>query len=368
MAGPMVLIFHRPASPGDPALVRLLADARGRLAEQQSALFRRLGGTVAVTEGDDSSFGELLAAHAPRRGGAVVMGSGAVARLNAADARRLLQVAGGDGRRALTNNRYSSDVCAVSHGPALRDLPPLPGDNALPRWLEERAGFEVAELPGRERLALDIDTPQDVGLWGLAPDAPAWVRSLVGDRDLEIPRRDELRAIATDPHAELVVFGRSGSATLRWLERNVRCRVRFLAEERGLRASSPLAIGGSERPRGRMPQSTLSLLLHERGPQELGAVVGRLAEGAIIDSRVLLAGRHGTDEATWPPPADRYASDLLLADDVGDPWLRELTAAARASAAPILLGAHTLVGPGIPLVLSQRSPKGSSSADTPRCR
>ncbi|HVM29202.1 MAG TPA: hypothetical protein VM305_00315 [Candidatus Limnocylindrales bacterium] len=353
MAGPTVLIFHRPASTDDPGLVRLLADARRRLADDQVDLFRRAGaGGVRLCEQHGASFGELLRAHSPKRGGVVVMGSGAVPRLTLTDARRLVATAATGGRSALCNNRYSSDVCALGDARDLAGLPALPTDNALPRWLEEHAGYRVRELPSRDRLALDIDTPLDIGLWALATAAPRWVSDLVDEQRLGVPRSLELRRLAQDPHAELLVFGRAGSSTMRWLERNVRCRVRFLAEERGLRASTPLAIGGSGRATdGRPPRATLGLLLERDGPGALDRVVAQLADGAIIDSRVLLAHRSGADEAAWPSPADRYASDLLRAADISDRWLRELTASAGASRGPVVLGAHTLVGPGVRLLL-----------------
>jgi hypothetical protein len=173
------------------------------------------------------------------------------------------------------------------------------------------------------------------------------------DERLAVPRADELRALAADPRRELLVFGRAGSATLRWLERNVRCRVRFLAEERGLRASSPLAIGDQPAPdRLRSPHSTLGRLLDARGPQALAATVSELADGAILDSRVLMADRFGANEDDWPSPADRFASDLLRPDEIRDPWLRALTQSAARSSVPIALGAHTLIGPGVALVLS----------------
>jgi hypothetical protein len=252
---------------------------------------------------------------------------------------------------ALTNNRFSSDVAAISDAAALRALPPLPSDNALPRWLEERAGFRVEELPGRERLAVDLDTPLDVALISLVPGAPRQLRSLAVQRGLEIPRLAELRALAADPRRELLIFGRSSSRTLRWLEGHVRCRVRFLAEERGLRASSPLAIGGTAPLRTRPPASSIGALVAGRGPEALAGIVAELSDGAILDSRVLMAGRFGADEDAWPSPEDRFASDLLLPDAVGDPWLRALTASAASAAIPILLGAHTVVGPGVPILL-----------------
>ncbi|MEA2622273.1 MAG: hypothetical protein QOH61_1183 [Chloroflexota bacterium] len=362
MPGPLVAIFHQPPRDGDPPLTRLLADARERLVAHQIGVFESAGAARLVLvpgrpDGSAESFGERLArlvAEERFTGGVVVLGSGAVPLLRPADAARLVSAATSGDRVALTNNRYSSDVCAISDSGALRDLPPLPSDNALPRWLEERAGFTVAELPGRDRLAIDLDTPLDLALLTLLRHTPGPVLELAAEHDLAVPRLAELRSLAADPRRELLVFGRSSSRTLRWLEGHVRCRVRFLAEERGLRAASPLAIAGDTSSAGRHarpPASTLGLLLEERGPAALAAVVGELSDGAILDTRVLMAGRFGADEDAWPSPEDRFASDLLRSDSVADPWLRTLTESAAGSASPIVLGAHTLVGPGIPLVL-----------------
>jgi hypothetical protein len=153
---------------------------------------------------------------------------------------------------------------------------------------------------------------------------------------------DELAEIAGDPRRELLVAGRLSAAALRELEERTACRIRALVEERGLRTS----VAG-QRPAA----SALGMLLDRDGPGEIGMLVARLADGAIIDSRVLLAHRHGTDEAAWPSPEDRFASDLLLADRVRDPWLQQLTLHAWSHAVPIALGGHTLVGPGLRLAL-----------------
>ena len=357
MTRPAVLIFHRLAGAGEPQLVRFLADVRTELTRRQAALLERAGAAPAqvVDEWHEGrAFGEVLAQLAPARGGAIVFGSGAVPRLNLADARRLVSAAASGQRRAVTNNRYSSDIVAVGRAAVLHDLPPLPSDNALPRWLEERAGFTVAELPGRERLALDLDTPLDVCLAALAPGAPGWLRNTVAEANTAIPRLEELRALVHDPLKELLVFGRSGSRTLAWLERNVRCRVRFLAEERGLRASSPLAIAGASAGAARKPSATLSLLLEQRGPASFAKIVSELADAALIDSRVLLAARLGGDESRWPSAADRFNSDLHRAKGIADPWLRDLTESAADARQPILLGGHSLVGPGVRLLLGRR--------------
>ncbi|MEP7379361.1 MAG: hypothetical protein ABI725_07350 [Chloroflexota bacterium] len=357
MTRPVVLIFHRPASVGDPELVRFLADVRAELAHRQAELFERAGAAPAqlLDEWHEGlTFGEVLASVAPARGGAVILGSGAVPRLNAADARRLVSIAASGEPLAVTNNRYSSDIVALGRATILRKLPALPSDNALPRWLEERAGLRVAELPGRERLALDLDTPLDVALAALAPGAPPWLRRAAGSGGIAVPRLEELRAVVRDPLKELLVFGRSGSRTLAWLERNVRCRVRFLSEERGLRASSPLAIRGASATVARRPNSTLSLLLDERGPSAFAETIADLADAALIDSRVLLAARLGSDESRWPDASDRFNSDLHRADRIADTWLRDLTASAAAARQPILLGGHSLVGPGVRLLLGSR--------------
>jgi hypothetical protein len=162
----------------------------------------------------------------------------------------------------------------------------------------------------------------------------------------------DLRALTADPRRELLVVGRSSSRTLRWLERNVRCRVRFLAEERGLRASSPLASDpnddGPSTPRP--PRSALGRLIAERGPAALALTVAELGDGAIIDSRVLIADRLGADESEWPSAEDRFASDMQEVHRIEDPWLRTLTISAAGAALPILMGGHTLVGPGVRLL------------------
>ena len=76
-------------------------------------------------------------------GGLVVLGSGSIPLARAADLRRFVEVAAGPAGHALANNRYSADVVAISRAADLAGLPPLPADNALPRWLEERAGVAV---------------------------------------------------------------------------------------------------------------------------------------------------------------------------------------------------------------------------------
>jgi len=345
-----VLILHAPPPAGAGPLTALLAEARERLAAVHAQTFLQAGAKrvrIVAETLDGTPFGERLArlVRDERIERLVVLGSGAVPLLRLADAAALVDTARGGGRVALANNRYSADVVAIGDATPLRDLSPLAGDNALPRWLAESAGFTVRELGARGRLGLDLDSPLDLALVSLARGAPGVLRALARNAGLEVPRLAELHAVLSDPRAELLVAGRTSAATLAWLERRAACRVRALVEERGLRAASP-----DQRP----PASTLGLLLDHDGPEALARIVGRLADGALVDSRVLLAHRLGADEAASPPPEDRFASDLLRPEPIADPWLRALTASAAASARPILLGGHTLVGPGVRLLLGDR--------------
>ncbi len=174
MAEPIVVIFHQPpgsAAGKDAPLTHVLALARDRLVAHQVSLFtaanaRRIA-IIGRDAGDAEAFGERLARLAVEERaptGLIVFGSGAVPLLRRDDAAALVAVAASGGKVALTNNRYSSDICAIGDAEPIRRLPPLPSDNALPRWLEERAGFEVRELPGRTRLGLDLDGPIDLAI------------------------------------------------------------------------------------------------------------------------------------------------------------------------------------------------------------
>lgn len=342
-----VVILHRAASAGDGPLTRLLVEARERQADRHATMFRSVGAEdVRIETGppDDRSFGARLRGLLDGLGptdGLAVLGSGAVPRLSSRLARAFVDAARHSSPGALVNDRYSADIISVARArEALDGLPDLGTDNALPRWLAETRGVPV-RTPGavdRRRLALDLDSPLDLVLLGAAAGQalPADVSATVRDRIARV------RAVSRDASAEVLVAGRTSAATLAVLERRTASRTRALIEERGLRTARP-----DQRP----PASVLGLLLERDGPSALGAHLARLADAAIVDSRVLLAHRCGVDERGWPAPEDRFASDLLLADRIADPWLRALAASARAASIPVLLGAHTLVGPGLPLAL-----------------
>jgi hypothetical protein len=365
-----VLIFHAEAAPGSRPLVRALAEARLSLAERQRPHWLAAGAdSVAIVAGppDGLSFGERLrrALRPDTRvaGGLIVLGSGSLALAGAADLRRFVEVAAGPGGHALANNRYSADVVAISRIADLEGIPPLPSDNALPRWLEERAGVTVADVGRRWRLGVDVDTPLDLIVLDHAGALPVRGHSLAGGlaggpaggRPLAGEKLAALSDVLRNRRAELLVAGRVSNATLRFLERGVECRVRALVEERGLRAASRLAQSAAtveQRP----PRSVLGALLDRDGPESLAPHVAALADAAVIDTRVLIAHRFGALESAWPGAEDRFASDLLEASAVTDPWLAALTASAATAPDdhPVLLGGHTMVNGGLRL-LAQRA-------------
>ncbi|MHB8398117.1 MAG: hypothetical protein ACYDCI_04190 [Candidatus Limnocylindrales bacterium] len=356
MARVIVRILHPPLAPTAGPLERLLAAARVAATERHLAGFRRAGAddvAILSESADDTPFGarlrRLVAIAVEQEAGLVVLGSGSIPLATLADRRRFVEVAAGriGPRTALANNRYSADAVAIASPSELPPIPDLPSDNALPRWLTERAGWSVADLGQRWRLQVDLDSPLDVQLVrpaGLPVALTAAVRR----------RLTELRTVAADRRAEILISGRTSATSLRWLETRTAARTRALVEERGLRASSRLALDESpsdglspQRP----PRSLLGVLLDRDGPEALGILLAGLADGALVDSRVLLAHRLGPDERAWPSAEDRFASDLLLPDLVHDPWLRALTASAATAPIPVVLGGHSLVGPGIRLAI-----------------
>jgi hypothetical protein len=346
-----VAILHPEPGPDAGPLTRVTGAARLEVAEQHLRGFLEAGATRAeILAGppDERPFGARLREIAAGLGdgGLVVLGSGAVPLATGADRRELVEVASGREPRALTNNRYSADVIAIAKARSvLANVPDLPSDNELPRWLDEHVGVPVEDRRGRTRLGIDVDGPLDLVLLGgrwrdLVPAADgARVRAII----------DAIGAVVSDHGSELVVSGRVSAANLAWLEAHTASRTRALIEERGFRT----------RRHGQRPAaSVLGELLERDGPGSLGDHLERLGEAAIVDTRVLLAHRSGTDETDWPDAEDRFASDLLLPARVADPWLQELTASAVAARIPILLGGHTLVGPGLRLALGRRSASG----------
>ena len=341
-----VAVLHvGPARDAGP-LTRATAAARLDNAERHRTGFLAAGASrVELLAGlpDGRSFGARLrdVAAGLGDGGLIVLGSGAIPLATTHDRRELVAVAASAVPRALTNNRYSADVVAVARARSvLADMPDLETDNAVPRWLGEVAGVPVEDRRTRRRLGVDLDGPLDLVLLG-----GRWAAALhPEDTERVDASLERVRRMTAEPDAELLVAGRVSASNLGWLEAHTASRTRALVEERGLR---------TRRAGQRPAASVLGALIDEHGPSSLGAHLARLADAAIVDTRVLLAHRFGAAEGAWPIAEDRFASDLLLSDRIADPWLRDLTASAGEAPIPVVLGGHTLVGPGLPLALGR---------------
>jgi len=88
-----------------------------------------------------------------------------------------------------------------------------------------------------------------------------------------------------------------------------------------------------------LPHSLLADWAERLGPADLVTELATLGDAVILDSRVLMASRAGSSQATaWPPSEERFASDFLDAAPVTTPWLAELTEAAGKLFGPLPAG------------------------------
>lgn len=235
---------------------------------------------------------------------------------------------------AVTNNRFSSDLIAWNADAAgLNVVRAVKRDNALARALQE-SGVTVGELPRSLQTMFDIDSPCDVAVLAVTGLGGARVREAVSQTALDLgPYRRTLHHFV-EPASEIVVAGRVGTHVWQYLERETACRVRVFAEERGMEAGNRAESGEV--------RSLLGFFIEARGCGQLFTTLAELGDAAIIDSRVLLAHNGIAAQRT-----DRFLSDARLADDIGEPFLRELTQAAIDAPIPVLVGGHALVSGGL---------------------
>jgi hypothetical protein len=357
---PLVLVAAPSQDPPFGSYAAISATGQQLLAAELSQRFGRLGAAVAPLPAERVEtfhWGAwfVAGARAALAAGATdaigYAGAGSLALLADGHLDELLSPLAGE---VVANNRFSADAFVVAGDLelALGALEGCSSDNAAARCLES-AGFRVRDLAAAPFSRFDVDTPLDLAILRVAtrlPRSRALMPGLVrflemallpGGRALEVPRLAEIGAIMRDRGAELVVSGRVPADAWQYLERETACRVRCFIEERGMRST-----------RDARPRSLLAALLARSSPAELVFELSQLGDAVVLDSRVLMAARAGSAEASaWPPQEDRFASDFGDASRIASDWLRELVEAAAAAPIPWLMGGHALVSDGLRLLV-----------------
>ncbi len=261
------------------------------------------------------------------------IGGGSGLLMSAADWRAMIQRVMAEPNTIVTNNFYSCDFAAWSPGDALEKIAPPAVDNDLAFRLGKHAGLRAISLPKNAATQLDIDTPTDLLTTALHPAVGEHLRAFLNAAHLDPTRIEQVKIVLGNRAATALIAGRVSASLALFLERATHCQWRIFSEERGMRASGRIARG--------QVRSLLGYYLDSVGAREFFTALARLADAAIIDTRVLFAHRR-----LDPPASDRFNSDLLRAEEIVDPFIREFTAAARAATIPILLGGHSVVSGG----------------------
>lgn len=295
------------------------------------AAFRAAGAETVAERTEPFHLGEELAglARGRRLERLCAIGAGAGALLTVEALRSMREELEAAEALVLSNNYYSADLVGFTPASAL-DAIALPAtDNPLPRLLHQQAGLRSAQLPRSAATLLDVDTPADATVLVRHPACPAELRGIPTWETQLGDRIDALMQLITTAERELLVAGRVGAPVWTYLESQTACRVRMLAEERGMQAAGRDTDGSA--------RTALGFLYEHTGPVGFFERMAELGNGMLFDSRVLFA------HLGWRPgAAERFASDLFDEDQAG-PVLGAFTAAARAATIPLLLGGHTLV-------------------------
>ncbi|MCX7680370.1 MAG: hypothetical protein N2508_00125 [Anaerolineae bacterium] len=238
-------------------------------------------------------------------------------------------------RTAITNNVHSCDWIALTNADEVIGLVAgASNDNELAWVLANEGRMAVEGLPPCAATRFDLDTPADLLIaryhYGIGPH----LRDCLAALDWRSPQVEGvLRAMGREG-STLALVGRVSSAAWVALERATRCWVRVFAEERGMRASGRQARGEV--------RSLVSQYLDLVGVEAFFDELAALADGALIDSRVILAAHR-----VWPAPRDRFNADLGRWELVEEPLLRRFARAAAEVRIPVLLGGHSVVAGGL---------------------
>ena len=293
-----------------------------------------LSGSPVVVDVDEGEFHfgvrlrEIIRRHRVER--AFYFGAGSAALLSVETMSGLCQKLIDSDAALLANNFYSSDFVAFTPAEAIERIVPPDTDNNLAFSLYHQAGlpnFAVARETGTQ---MDVDTPTDLMILSLHPGAGPRTRAFLDGCDLDLEPMRRLVRVVANPSRQVLLSGRMAASSLSLVETGFACQTRAISEERGMRAS------GRE-DRGEV-RSILGYLLRSMGTDAFFESLGEMADGAIIDSRVIFAHC-----GLKPAAPDRFYSDLFRSEMITDPFVKDFTRAAARAPVPILLGGHSLV-------------------------
>ncbi len=237
---------------------------------------------------------------------------------------------------ALTNNLHSSDWIGLTHtADALGIIQQAERDNSLAWMLQENWDYDVRVLSGaRPVSSMDLDTPADLAIVRQHRLCPPHLAEALHDPLLDRIPVGRIIDVAARDGSRLALVGRVSPLAWQALSKATQCWIRVFSEERGMVASERLARGEV--------QSLIGRLVELVGPQQFFEELARIADAAIIDSRVLMAAC-----SHYPGDAERFASDLFLTETIQDNWLRDFTEAAAQAPIPVLMGGHGVVAGGL---------------------
>jgi hypothetical protein len=240
-------------------------------------------------------------------------------------------------RTVVSNNYYSADLVGLTPGSVVADLELPNNDRVLPRLLVQEAGFTHQALPRTMANQFDVDTPVDLAILAYAGGAGPHLEAYLEGLSLDSSALAKAAWLFTDPMAEVLVAGRVGSQVWQFLETETACRIRIVAEERGMQAMGR-DLNGEAR-------SLLGFHIESVGPERFFSELAETVNAAFIDTRPLLAHLRLN-----PSRQDRFLSDAMTPEGIADPWLRDFTKAAREAPIPVVLGGNTLVAAGVQLL------------------
>ncbi|MGZ4122857.1 MAG: hypothetical protein ACXVOI_06560, partial [Tumebacillaceae bacterium] len=320
-----------------PGVVPVLLSDDGPLLKEA----RKLGCRVRVTEHTFDWLGEvqkaIRAEARDSQGRVLVMGGCAAPFLQESHLVELMSLPVESGM-VWQNNRLSPDMVLFAPAQAVFQVQTCATDNEFGYALEQQAGLQVHYLPQELAYTFDVDTPLDALLAAMAPEAGDELKQAVGQIEHRVPLQEALEVLRRTDYPDVALLGRVHPVVAERFGQQAGIRLRLYSEERGMKA-----LGRIERGEVR---SLVAELAEAVGWRRFFALLGEQASCAFFDTRVVFAhrGSHLTEH-------DRFAADLMLAEEIADPWLREMVLAAREAPIPVVMGGQSLVSGGLQVLL-----------------